>query len=93
MQASKGLLPEKAGHVPIGSQIIAPNNSCNEPKIATSIFEDGQNMSSIGSDIICEGLKQSTIQFCSFFVSLKNDMFARECVHDANKIREFSVKL
>jgi hypothetical protein len=55
------LLPEKVGHVPIGSQIIAPNSSCNEPKIATSNFEDGQNMSSIGSDIICEGLEQSTI--------------------------------
>ena len=78
--------------MPIGSQIIAPNNSCNEPKIATSIFEDGQNMSSIGSDIICEGPKQSTIQFGSFFVSLKHDMFTR-CVYEVNKIREFSVKL
>jgi hypothetical protein len=41
--------------VPIGSQIIAPKNSCNEPKMAANIFQDGQNMPSIGSELYVRG--------------------------------------
>jgi len=38
-------------------------------------------------------VEQSTIQSGYFSVSLKHDVFARECVHQANKICEFGVKL
>jgi len=38
-------------------------------------------------------VEQSTIQSGYFSVSLKHDMFARKCVHEANKICEFDVEL
>jgi hypothetical protein len=86
------LLQEGENDVVACAQTIAPKNPCSDPKIEASIFEAGQNVPSIGSEIICKRLEPYTIQFGSFSVPMKHDMLEGDCLRPAKKIHEFSVE-
>ena len=53
-QPRVALIQEGENNVNIGAQIIASKHSCNDPKMASSILEDDQNMLSPGSETICK---------------------------------------
>jgi hypothetical protein len=50
---------EEENNMTVGTQIISLKSSCNDQKMASHIFEDGQNMHSPCSEIICKDYKNA----------------------------------